>query len=144
MPKLFKAEREIEAGPDRVWQLLTDAEGYGEWNRSVVSISGQIADGETIRLVAAVNPKRTFSLKVRDVTPGQRMVWAGGMPLGLFTGVRTFTLRELGGSRTAFSMEETYQGPMAGLISRSIPDLSDSFDEFAACLKAAAEAPAGP
>jgi len=40
-------------------------------------------------------------------------------------------------------MDEVYTGPMAPMVTRSIPDLQPSFDEFAACLKATAESAAG-
>ena len=71
------------------------------------------------------------------------MVWSDGMPLGLFRGVRTFSLRELGDGGTAFLMQEVYSGALAGLITRAIPDLTESFAQFADGLKSAAEAPAG-
>ena len=37
-------------------------------------------------------------------------------------------------------MSEVYSGPLAGLIGRSIPDMTESFEEFADGLKEAAEA----
>ena len=37
-------------------------------------------------------------------------------------------------------MREEYSGPLAGLMSRSIPDLQPSFDTFVNGLKARAEA----
>jgi hypothetical protein len=49
------------------------------------------------------------------------MVWADGMPLGLFKGVRTFAI-EASRSGCRFSMTEEYSGLLAGLISESIPD----------------------
>ena len=39
-----------------------------------------------------------------------------------------------------FSMEEVFDGLLAGAIGKSIPNLQPAFDEFAACLKARAEA----
>ncbi len=66
------------------------------------------------------------------------MTWAGGMPLGLFKGVRTFALTPEDGT-TRFTMREEYSGPMLPLIWRSMPDLQPSFDQFAAGLKARAE-----
>ena len=36
-------------------------------------------------------------------------------------------------------MTEVYSGLMAGMITKSIPDLQPSFDEFAVALKAEAE-----
>ena len=67
------------------------------------------------------------------------MVWSDGMPLGLFKGERTYLLDERDGT-TTFSMTEEYTGLLAGLITKSIPDMTDSFTEFADGLKAAAEA----
>jgi len=66
------------------------------------------------------------------------MVWSDGMPLGLFRGVRTYRL-DPAGSGTAFSMTEEFSGPLAGLITKAIPDLTESFNQFADGLKAAAE-----
>jgi hypothetical protein len=135
----FHVERHIAATPERVWGLLTDARGYAAWNRAVVSIEGDIRAGSTIKLVSTVNPKRTFSLAVSKVDAPRSMVWSDGMPLGLFTGERTFRLTPRDGG-TDFSMTETYRGVMAGLITRAIPDMTDSFVQFADGLKAAAEA----
>jgi hypothetical protein len=67
------------------------------------------------------------------------MVWSDGMPLGLFRGVRTFELLSQGEHVTEFTMEEVYSGLMAPLITRSIPDLTESFEKFADGLKEAAE-----
>jgi hypothetical protein len=105
----------------------------------VLSLDGRIADGETIRLVSTVNPKRTFSLKVTRIEPPSSMVWADGMPLGLFRGVRTFAISELAEGGCEFSMQEVYSGPLAPLITKAIPDLTPSFEEFADGLKLAAE-----
>jgi len=63
------------------------------------------------------------------------MVWRGGMPFGLFTGTRTYTLSRQPDGRVRFGMREEYTGPLAGLIGRSIPDLAPSFARFAAGLK---------
>jgi hypothetical protein len=78
-------------------------------------------------------------LAVSGVQPAEGMVWSDGMPLGLFRGVRTFSLRAVGAERTEFSMQERYSGLLAGLITRAIPDLTESFAQFAEGLKSAAE-----
>ena len=67
------------------------------------------------------------------------MTWTGGMPLGLFKGVRTYELDPAGDGVVHFKMREEYTGPMLPMIWRSIPDLGPSFQEFARSLKAAAE-----
>lgn len=139
MATRYAAVRTIEAGPERVWALLTDAAGYPAWNPTVVSIGGRIAQGEKIRLVSTLNPGRTFTLTVTETDAPRRMVWADGMPLGLFRGVRTFTLTPTGDGRTEFAMEEVFSGPLAPLVTKAIPDMTDSFAEFAEALRRAAE-----
>jgi hypothetical protein len=140
--KSYDARTTIHATPERIWQLLTDAPGYPGWNSSVERVEGSIAPGETIKVFVKVNPGRAFPVKVVDFQPGKRMVWSGGMPLGLFKGERTYTLEPAGDGATRFTMREEYTGPLLGMIWKSIPDLGPSFEEFANGLKAAAEKPA--
>jgi hypothetical protein len=128
----------IEARPEAVWAILTDGSSYPDWESGVVSVEGRIAPQEKIKVVSEANPKRAFPVKVTEFSPAERMTWSGGMPLGLFKGVRTFTLAPEDGA-TRFTMREEYTGPMLPLIWRSMPDLQPSFDQFARGLKARAE-----
>jgi uncharacterized protein YndB with AHSA1/START domain len=137
----YHVERRIEASPERVWALLSDASTYGAWNRAVVSIEGTIATGNTISLVSTANPKRMFKLRITEMAAPNRMVWSDGMPLGLFKGERTYLLEPREGV-THFEMTEEYTGLLAGLFTKAIPDLTESFNVFADSLKAVAEAPA--
>ncbi len=73
------------------------------------------------------------------MNPPGRMVWTGGMPLGLFKGVRTYTLSREASGGTQFHMREEYTGPMLPLMWRAMPDLGPAFEQFAAGLKARAE-----
>ena len=139
MATSYHVERRIDATPERVWALLTDATSYREWNRAVVSIEGTIAPGSTISLVSIVNRKRTFKLRITEMAPPNRLVWSDGMPLGLFTGERTYLVQPREGV-THFEMTEEYTGLLAGLFTKAIPDMTESFNLFADGLKAAAEA----
>lgn len=136
----YSVQRTIEAEPDAIWSLLTDAASYSGWNPSVIGIEGTIGPGERIALRSTVNPKRAFKLTVTEFSPPRSMVWADGMPLGLFKGVRTYTLTPREDGATEFSMEEIFSGLLEPLISKSIPDMSESFEQFADGLKTAAEA----
>lgn len=136
--KTFETSTEIKAKPERIWALLTDAASYPSWNTTVERVEGRIAPGEKIKLHVKINPGRAFPVKVAELSPPARMVWAGGMPFGLFKGVRTFTLTPHGDS-VRFEMREVFSGPLSGLIERSLPDLQPAFDEFAASLKRRAE-----
>ena len=138
--KSYEAKSVIDASPEQVWAALVDAPGYPSWNSGVDKVDGRIAAGEKITVHAAVNPGRAFPVKVTDFQPASRMTWSGGMPLGLFKGVRTFTLTPRGES-TEFTVREEYTGPLLPLIWRSMPDLGPSFDQFATGLKHRVETP---
>jgi hypothetical protein len=137
--KFYEAGATIKATPERIWALLTDAPHYTDWNTTVDRVEGTIAPGETIKVFVKVNPGRAFPVKVIEFKPGERMVWSGGMPLGLFKGERTYTLAPAGNGETSFKMREEYTGPMLGMIWGSIPDLGPAFQEFAQDLKRKAE-----
>ena len=64
------------------------------------------------------------------------------MPLGLFKGVRTFTLTQQDARTTRFTMREEFTGLMLPMIWKSMPDLQPSFDQFANGLKKEAESKA--
>ena len=138
--KVFSSHTTINAPAERIWSLLTDGQRYTEWNSTVEKFEGTIAQGESIKVYAKINPGRAFPVKVVEFEPNKRMVWRGGMPMGLFKGVRTFTLTPTESGGVAFDMREVYSGPLSPLITRSIPDLQPAFDDFAADLKTAAEA----
>jgi hypothetical protein len=136
--KSFAVTTTIQAAPEAIWAVLTDAAGYTSWNTTVSSVDGHIAPGETVTVRAKIAPGQAFPVKVATFDAPRRMVWSSGMPLGLFKGERVFELRPQNGV-VEFSMREDYTGLMAPLITKSIPDLQPAFDEFAACLKARAE-----
>jgi hypothetical protein len=137
--KAFTVRTSIRATPERVWALLTDAARYVRWNNTVQSVDGRIALGERVTVHPKINPGRAFPVTVSEFQPARRMVWSGGMPLGLFKGERTFTLTPGPNDEIEFVMREEYTGLMAPLICRTIPDLQPAFDEFASDLKRAAE-----
>ncbi len=136
----YSAKTTIAASPDVIWAILTDAAKYPEWDPGVIRIEGTIAPGQKITAYTKLSPKRAFPVTVTEFEAGQRMTWASGMPLGLFKGVRTFTLTANADSGTDFVLREQFSGPLLPLIGRSIPDMTTTFEEFAAGLKARAEA----
>ena len=138
--KAYEASAVIEAPADRVWSILADGSHYPDWDSGVIRLEGRIAPGERLKVTSEANPKRAFPVRVTELVPNQSMRWSGGMPLGLFKGVRTFTLSpEHDGRATSFRMREEYSGPLLGMIWKSMPDLQPSFDKFARGLKAHAE-----
>jgi hypothetical protein len=139
----YESSVRIEAAPEAVWAVLADGSHYPDWDSGVTRVDGDIADGSRITVHTEVNPGRAFPVLVA-LDPPQLMVWSGGLPLGLFRGIRTFGLDELPGGATLFSMREEYSGPLLPLIWRTMPDLGPSFERFCRGLKAAVEGRSGP
>lgn len=136
---IYKAERVIDAPAHTIWAILMEGQKYQEWDPSIIRLEGEIALGEKIKVFTHMSPDRAFPVAVTEITPDQKMVWTGGMPLGLFKGVRTFTLVRIDDSKTTFKVEEVFTGPLLPLMRRMMPDLTESFESFADGLKARAE-----
>ena len=134
----FEIERDIAASPHKLWSVLIDAPTLADGTFGIDKIEGEIAPGARLRVWSHAAPDRAFALRVVRFVKDREMVWTGGMPLGLFTGTRVFTLTPIN-QGTRFKMREDYSGPMVGLIGKSMPDLNPSFRQFADGLARAAE-----
>lgn len=129
----------INATPEKIWKLLTNAQDYAQWNTTIKSIEGNIVLGGKIKLRAKIDEKRTFTLKVAAFTPHKIMVWKSGAA-PMFKGVRTYTLTPEADGTTNFTMAEVFSGLVLPLIGGSLPDFRQAFEQFAGDLKKEAEA----
>lgn len=123
----------IEADQTIIWALLTNATDYTRWNSTIVSLDGEILEGEKLKLKSTLDPNRTFKLKVKEVIPEEKLVWGDAM------GHRVYTLekKETG---TLFSMTEKIASLMFPLFAGKIPPFDESFEQFTNDLKNEAEA----
>lgn len=125
----------IQATPDTVWGILTDAAGYPGWNSTIVSLKGMIGPGSRLELISTLDPSRSFKLKVKEFDPPRRLMWGDAL------GSRTYTLTPTNTGQTKFEMTERIGGPVFPLFASKIPSFDASFEQFAADLKKAAESP---
>ena len=137
--KEFKAKATIQATPETIGKILTHAPGFPEWDPNVERVEGTIAPGEKITVHTKFS-ERAFPVNVSEFVPNQKMVWSSGMPFGLFKGERTFTLNPQEDGSTKFAVQEQFTGALLFIIGRSIPDLSETFEQHAQGLKNKAEA----
>ncbi|GLZ43734.1 SRPBCC domain-containing protein [Actinokineospora sp. NBRC 105648] len=139
--KHYESTATINATPAQVWAILIDAPTWPTWDSGVTKVEGTITENGKLKITTEVTP-RAFPVTAGDIQPNQGFTFTGGMPLGLFRGVRRYTLTETQtqtGTGTTFHLREEYTGPLLPLIWKSMPDLQPSFDRFAAGLKARAE-----
>lgn len=135
----YSAEVTINAAAETIWQILTDPAGYPAWDPGMERVEGVFDVGTQMKFFTKLSPDRAFPATVTSVKKDESIVLTGGMPLGLFKSVRTHTLTPAGDGTVKFTTREVFTGLMLPLIGRSIPDLTTTFEQFAAGLKAKAE-----
>jgi len=133
--RYYEAAATIDASPEAVWAVLSDGAAWPTWDSGVDAVEGGIAPGATLKIRSQAAPGRAFPVKVSRFEPPAHLRFSGGMPLGLFRGVRTYEVSPDGSGQARFSMREEYTGPLLPLIWRSMPDLGPSFEQFARGLK---------
>lgn len=134
---VYAVGHNIQAKPQRLWALLTNAQDLPRWNSTIKSMEGSIALGQTVKLVATIAPQRSFNLTVSEFVPEQKLVFSDGN--AMFKGVRTYTLAPKSDGTTDFTMAEVYTGLMLPMIAGSLPDFGPVFERYAADLKQEAE-----
>ena len=145
MDKQLRAEVEVEASPERVWEVLTDFAAYRQWNPFIVEGGGQAVPGSRLELRMRLPGRRptTFRPEVLEAEPGRRLRWLGRLPVpGLFDGEHSFILEPAGPGRVRVVQQEEFRGlaarPVLAMIGK--PTLA-GFQQMNQALKARAEQP---
>ena len=133
-----EAEALINARSATVWDIITDARNYTVWESGITHVRGELRNGGTIRIRTYAGGDRTFRLRVQQM-PGEVMTWTRGVPLGLLSGVRTFTLKPLGGM-THLRVKEEFTGPLCGLLLwEFVSDTQQAFIDYVNAVRKRAE-----
>ena len=117
---------DIDATPERVWQVLTDLPAYAEWNPFITRAEGTLVAGQ--RVWVSLPPVNAFvpaTLRptVLEVTPPRRLrLWSRldrlGIP-GVFDVEHTVTLLDHDGGVRVWQ-QERFGGLLAPLLIRSL------------------------
>ena len=115
---------DIAASPERVWQLLSELENYGEWNPYSL--------GDEVRWVNNL---------VTEVEPGKKLCWHSLEWYGfLARGFRCRNLKPLPDGGVRLVHHELMVGPLSGLIEQIYrEDIDEGLRVMDEALKAAAE-----
>lgn len=143
MAKQLRAEIEIDATPERVWQILTDFAAYPDWNPFITRASGTARVGQhlTNRLQPPGGRAMTFRPTVLEADPGRRLRWLGRLLVpGVFDGEHSFTIQPLGERRVRFIQQEQFRGILVPLLARSLDQRTlPAFEQMNQALKRRAE-----
>src|SRR5919107_6139245 len=83
MAKRLLTDVDIEATPERVWEVLTDLAAYPAWNPFIVRAEGVVETGRRLTLTMQPLGGRATTLRPRlvEVDAPRRLRWRG--PLGV-------------------------------------------------------------
>lgn len=109
--KELRTEIEINATPERVWQILTDTDRFPEWNPFIRSLKGKLAQGESIEIVLGEDKTMTFRPTILEFEPNRTFRWLGKLFIGgLFDGEHIFEIEPLDPARVRFVQREKFNG----------------------------------
>lgn len=127
---------DLDTSPERVWEQLTDFEGFPDWNPFIRRASGTLAPGEGIRVTLKLGGREwTFRPTLTRVTPNRELRWQVhlGVP-GIFDVERIFQIEPAGEGRTRFAQSEICTGvltPILFLGGKMERDILRGYQEFA-------------
>src|SRR6266511_1598566 len=145
MTKQLRTQIDIQASPERVWQVLTDFGAYSQWNPFMVQASGRAAQGEriTIRMRPEGGRAMTFRPTVREAAARRRRSWLGHLVLpGRFGGEHSLTTEPLGEGRVRLPPPQECRCVLAPLLATSLGRRTlPAFDHLNPALKRRAAQP---
>lgn len=109
---------DIDAPVERVWEILTNFELYGEWNPFTTRVDTSLEVGAAVDLHVTLGTRR-FRQKERieSVEPPTLLVW--GMTMGaawLLTARREQRLEALGDARCRYVTTDAFSGLLTPLV----------------------------
>ena len=141
MPKI-QTSAEIDAPPERVWEILTDFRSYPEWNPFILEGSGDLEEGgkHDLRMRPPGGREMTFRPTVLKVETGRELRWRGRLLVpGIFDGEHCFRLTPAGPG-TRLEQGESFTGLLPRFMSVTLGQTERGFNELNQALKERAEA----
>ena len=122
MSKRLSASVDIQATPERVWEVLTDLAAYPEWNPFIVRAEGAVHPGSRLTLTMQPVGARAVTLRPRLVTVAinRELRWRGmlGIP-GLMDAEHALLLQPHDGG-TRLIHQETFRGVLVPFLAGSL------------------------
>ena len=138
----LRREIEIDAPPERVWDVVTGFAAYPEWNPFITRIGGELRDGARleVRIAPPGGRAMTFRPIVRAVEAGRELRWLGHLLVpGIFDGEHSLRIDPLEGGRSRFVQSERFSGILVGLVAGTLAKTEAGFEQMNAALKARVE-----
>ena len=119
----FSISVDVKAPPERVWQVLTDAERWHEWTPSVTSVElldKPLAVGGRAVIRQPELPPGKF--KITALEPGRSFTWASGIPGIVFVHAKHIVEPTPSGARLRLVLR--FDGLMGGVMGKKMAELN--------------------
>ncbi|GHO46209.1 SRPBCC domain-containing protein [Ktedonospora formicarum] len=133
----------INAPLERVWEVLTDLEHYGEWNSFVPSMQADLRVGATLTMRVRMrgNLATTSVETITALEPQRLLAWKIRSPAWILRGERFQVIKAINEQTTEYWTQESFTGIVAPLLQVLFArDLQRGFQTMARDLQARAEA----
>lgn len=141
--KELRTEIEIQASPEKVWQVLTDLDKYPEWNPFICHALGKAETGKTVDIDFQPDGKGLkLHCTVARFRSNRELSWKYHVmhPL-LFRGEHIFTIEPLGENCVRFIDREEFNGLLVFTQAKDIDtNTKTGFEAMDKALKARVEA----
>ncbi len=143
MAKEIITEININATPEKVWNILTDFENYPNWNPFIKSLSGNVAVGKKINVKLEPPGSKTMAFvpTVLAFDKNKEFRWLGHLLFkGLFDGEHSFQITDNGNGTTTLKQSEKFNGVLIPLFKKMLDtNTVDGFNQMNQKLKELAE-----
>jgi hypothetical protein len=140
--KELRTEIEIQASPEKVWQILTNLGEYPQWNPFIHHAIGTATVGEKVDITFRSGSKEmTLHCTVVKVETNRELRWKYHVILpALFSGEHSFVIDPIDNNRVRFVDREIFNGLLVSSQAKDI-DINSrrGFEAMDKALKARAE-----
>lgn len=140
--KTIFTEIEINASPEKVWQVLMEFDQYPDWNPFIRSISGVAAPSNTLDVF--IQPPGSSGMRLKPVVlkhePLSEFRWKGKLFIsGIFDGEHYFKLEKISEGVTLFQHGEKFSGILVPFMGGILEKSKEGFMAMNTALKARCE-----
>jgi hypothetical protein len=128
---------DIEAPPDRIWEVLVDFPKWSIWNSFIPLVEGKLQEGQILKIqvnTPGLKPM-TFRPKVFSLIQNKEIVWGGSFLWIVYRGEHLFLLEPTNENLTRFRQIERFHGPMVLFMDSMIKKTEQGYHQMNIALK---------
>lgn len=118
----FKIEHRLglQAPPDAIWAVISDINGWGEWNPLYTRAEGVLRIGAQLDLDLALPGQKVRAIRptIVDWVPNEQILWRLSMMGGLVKTLRYIEIEKLSETGCIFANGELFEGPLGPTVAR--------------------------